>query len=157
MSRPFHSHMLAPLTRHHPETLRLRHWVGTEVAAGLHSARNLLSSQAVCRLCRCDLTLVCSPVEHQLLQQHYGAPAHKLCSAPFFVQPAQRGAPGWEQRQHFMAIGNFRSAACCIGCRCIMLTTLDGGHAASMGRHLQLASLLAYEVEVSTLGADLSL
>eukprot|EP00891_Asterochloris_glomerata_P003663 jgi/Astpho2/3663/e_gw1.00059.37.1_t len=59
---------------------------------------------------RCDLTLVCSPVEHQLLQQHYGAPAHKLCSAPFFVQPAQCAAPGWEQRQHFMAIGNFRHA-----------------------------------------------
>ena len=65
--------------------------------------------------CRCDLTLVCSPVEHQLLQQHYGAPAHKLCSAPLFVHPAQCAAPGGAQRPHFMAIGNFRSAACCVG------------------------------------------
>ncbi len=38
------------------------------------------------RGCRCDLTLVCSPVELLLLQGRYCVSPAKLCLAPFFVQ-----------------------------------------------------------------------
>jgi O-antigen biosynthesis protein len=34
---------------------------------------------------RCDLTLVCSPYEMDLLRHHYGVPEEKLCLASFFV------------------------------------------------------------------------
>ncbi|KAL3937683.1 MAG: hypothetical protein SGBAC_007253 [Bacillariaceae sp.] len=37
---------------------------------------------------RCDLTLVCSPYEMDLLQRHYGIPKDKLCLASFFVDPS---------------------------------------------------------------------
>ena len=34
---------------------------------------------------RCDLTLVCSPYELEVLQSTYNIPSNKLCLAPFFV------------------------------------------------------------------------
>lgn len=37
---------------------------------------------------RCDLTLVCSPHEMDLLQREYGVPKDKLCLASFFVNPS---------------------------------------------------------------------
>lgn len=37
---------------------------------------------------RCDLTLVCSPFEMDLLQNEYGIPQDKLCQASFFVDPS---------------------------------------------------------------------
>ncbi|KAL4458640.1 hypothetical protein ABPG75_013505 [Micractinium tetrahymenae] len=37
---------------------------------------------------RSDLTLVCSPVEVDMLTRHYGVPASKLVLAPFFAPPS---------------------------------------------------------------------
>lgn len=41
-----------------------------------------------CCECRSDLTLVCSPVELELLVGHYGIPRSKLALAPFFAPPS---------------------------------------------------------------------
>ncbi|PRW59577.1 glycosyl transferase [Chlorella sorokiniana] len=78
---------------------------------------------------RSDLTLVCSPVELRLLAGHYGVPASKLVLAPFFAPPSPFDpaaastaagaeaaaaapeavpAPPFEQRKHFLMIGNWR-------------------------------------------------
>lgn len=60
---------------------------------------------------RCDLTLVCSPVELELLCDHYGVPAGKLALAPFFVPPIQaQDLPPYAERSHFVSIGNFKHA-----------------------------------------------
>ena len=62
-------------------------------------------------LSRCDLTLVCSPVELKLLRDHYGVPAGKLALAPFFVPPTQeQDLPPYAERSHFVSIGNFKHA-----------------------------------------------
>ena len=43
---------------------------------------------------RCDLALVCSPVELELLVS-WGVPCAKLCPAPFFMDtPSQASLPG---------------------------------------------------------------
>ena len=58
---------------------------------------------------RCDLTLVCSPAELELLRDQYGVPAGKLALAPFFVPPAQaQDLPPFAERSHFVSIGNFK-------------------------------------------------
>ena len=68
-----------------------------------NSALNVLA------LHRCDLTLVCSPVELELLRDHYGVPAGKLALAPFFVPPTQApDLPPFAERSHFVSIGNFK-------------------------------------------------
>ncbi len=63
------------------------------------------------RLSRSDLTLVCSPVELQLLRDYYGVPAATLALAPLFVPPpplASGDLPSYGDRRHFVSIGNFK-------------------------------------------------
>ena len=59
---------------------------------------------------RCDLTLVCSPVELALLRDTYGVPAAKLALAPFFVPPPPPAAELLSHGacRHFVSIGNFK-------------------------------------------------
>ena len=69
---------------------------------------------------RSDLTLVCSPVEQQLLAASYGIPSHKLALASFFcaeaapdAQPGERGfgygrANGFDARADFVTVGGFK-------------------------------------------------
>lgn len=59
---------------------------------------------------RCDLTLVCSPVELRMLQQHYNVPSNRLVLAPLFAPPSPHLASPrpWTQRSNFLMIGNFR-------------------------------------------------
>lgn len=62
---------------------------------------------------RCDITLVISEYEMQLLQQHYQVPLALLCYCPFWLKTgtdlAYRGA-SFAERTHFISIGNFRHA-----------------------------------------------
>jgi O-antigen biosynthesis protein len=70
-----------------------------------------LAQREVAAIYRCDLTLVISTYEMQLLQQHYAVPEALLCYCPFLLDETPGQAlPGFEQRQHFIAIGNFRHA-----------------------------------------------
>ena len=58
---------------------------------------------------RCDLALVCSPVETTLLRDRYRVPSEKLIPASFFCDPPPREfpTPGFEPRAGFVTIGTF--------------------------------------------------
>lgn len=63
-------------------------------------------------LCRSDLTLVCSPVEMDMLVRHYGVPASKLVLAPFFAPPSpyDQQAAGGAQAAAAAAAGQSSAA-----------------------------------------------
>ena len=70
-----------------------------------------LAQREIAAIYRCDLTLVISEFELNLLQQHYGVPAALLSYCPFLLDAtAQTAMPAFTQREHFIAIGNFRHA-----------------------------------------------
>ncbi|MDF1764448.1 MAG: glycosyltransferase family 4 protein, partial [Oleibacter sp.] len=82
----------------------------------------------IASILRCDVTFVISEAEMTWLGEHFPIPASHLCYVPFMVSdktpaietetpaietetPALRASlPTFEQRQHFLAIGNFRHA-----------------------------------------------
>ncbi|GAA5215537.1 glycosyltransferase family 4 protein [Corallincola platygyrae] len=61
---------------------------------------------------RCDLSLIISDFEQTLLKEHYGVPEQLLFHCPFMLdlenQPQAKRE--YEQRSHFVSIGNFRHA-----------------------------------------------
>lgn len=70
-----------------------------------------LAFREMAAIYRCDLTLVISEFEMQLLQNHYHIPSALLCYCPFLADVSpQPGRKEYQQRQHFIAIGNFRHA-----------------------------------------------
>jgi glycosyltransferase involved in cell wall biosynthesis len=70
-----------------------------------------LAQREIAAIYRCDLTLVISEVEMQLLQQHYAVPGALLCYCPFWLEALPAGqTAAFSERQHFIAIGNFRHA-----------------------------------------------
>ena len=75
-----------------------------------HQLNTELAKREVAAIYRCDLTLVISEAEQQLLTQHYQLPAELLCYCPFFAKAPNRSSPAFSERQHFMVIGNFRHA-----------------------------------------------
>ncbi len=64
----------------------------------------------VAAIYRCDLSLVVSDYEMQLLTDHFKVPIELLHHQPFMLDPPQAATalPSFEQRQHFITIGNFR-------------------------------------------------
>lgn len=70
-----------------------------------------LALREIAAIYRCDITLVISEFELQLLQQHYNVPPALLCYCPFLLdEPSLQPLPDFDMRQHFIAIGNFRHA-----------------------------------------------
>ncbi len=70
-----------------------------------------LALREIAAIYRCDITLVISEFEMQLLQQHYSVPAALLCYCPFLLQDTPLPVlADFSNRQHFIAIGNFRHA-----------------------------------------------
>lgn len=70
-----------------------------------------LAVREIAAIYRCDVTLVISEFEMQLLQQHYAVPETLLCYCPFLLENGVISPlPEFEQRQHFITIGNFRHA-----------------------------------------------
>lgn len=77
-----------------------------------------LFSEAACReiasILRCDLSLVISSHEMELLRNAYGVPVRHLHQLPFLLQPptasAQAQWPTFESRGGYLTIGNFRHA-----------------------------------------------
>lgn len=70
-----------------------------------------LALREIAAIYRCDITLVISEYEYALLQQHYAVPESLLCYCPFLLStPTMTDLPGFEQRSHFISIGNFRHA-----------------------------------------------
>lgn len=70
-----------------------------------------LALREIAAIYRCDITLVISEFEMQLLQQHYQVSPRLLCYCPFLLdERSPVSLPDFSARQHFIAIGNFRHA-----------------------------------------------
>lgn len=68
-----------------------------------------LAKREIAAIFRCDLTLMISEFEIALLQQQFKIPKSQLHYLPFLYQPIKTTLlPNFEQRQHFVTIGNFR-------------------------------------------------
>lgn len=71
-----------------------------------------MAQREIAAIYRCDLTLMISAYEHELLTQRFGVPAALLHHLPFMLdtQRLNRPRPDFAQRAHFISIGNFRHA-----------------------------------------------
>jgi O-antigen biosynthesis protein len=72
-----------------------------------------LAIREVASILRCDLTLMVSSYEVALLTNHFKVDPSLLHCLPFMLPPCQPKDSSWpsfEQRQHFISIGNFRHA-----------------------------------------------
>ncbi|KAL4429361.1 hypothetical protein ABPG77_005135 [Micractinium sp. CCAP 211/92] len=81
---------------------------------------------------RSDLTLVCSPVEMDMLVRHYGVPASKLVLAPFFAPPSpyDQQAAGGAQAAAAAAAGQSSAAAAAAPGQSSTAAAARGGSAA---------------------------
>jgi glycosyltransferase involved in cell wall biosynthesis len=84
----------------------------TATAAQLYSqmCASDMAQREVAAIFRCDLSLMISEFEIELLQQHFSVPAQLLFYCPFLSQPQldPNRLPDFSARQHFITIGNFR-------------------------------------------------
>ena len=82
-----------------------------EIAQYLHTD---LAIREIAAIFRSDLTLMISPVEVALLIEHFQVPESQLLYLPFMLSPLIEGdieqLPSFEERAHFISIGNFRHA-----------------------------------------------
>lgn len=73
-----------------------------------------LAVREVASILRCDLALMISEVEIELLINRFNVPETLLHRCRFMLpemtQADQQNWPGFDQRQHFISIGNFRHA-----------------------------------------------
>ncbi|WP_085696233.1 glycosyltransferase [Pseudomonas sp. B26(2017)] len=69
-----------------------------------------LAKREIAALYRCDLNLMISPVEIELLVQQFKLPPELLHWCPLMVEPARVPAKTFEERANFLSIGNFRHA-----------------------------------------------
>ncbi|MBK5437480.1 glycosyltransferase [Pseudomonas sp. TH32] len=59
---------------------------------------------------RCDISLMISDVESRLLTEHFKVPAALLHWCPLMLTPPTEAFAPFEDRAHFLSIGNFRHA-----------------------------------------------
>lgn len=68
-----------------------------------------LAKRELASIYRCDLSLIISEKELQLLVEDYNIPASLLFYLPFLLEPSNAvDLPAYEEREHFISIGNFR-------------------------------------------------
>ncbi len=71
-----------------------------------------LAKREIASIYRCDLSLIISESEMELLQEQFNIPQNLLLYLPFLLNPITTDTvlqlPGFEDRQHFISIGNFR-------------------------------------------------
>jgi glycosyltransferase involved in cell wall biosynthesis len=75
-----------------------------------HMADTDLARREIAALYRCDLNLMISPVEIELLVQQFHLPRELLHWCPLMVDAPEAPARSFAQRAHFLSIGNFRHA-----------------------------------------------
>ncbi|MGI4838936.1 MAG: glycosyltransferase [Janthinobacterium lividum] len=75
-----------------------------------HMAEADMTLREIAAIYRCDLSLMISDVEIDLLTQVFGVPANLLLWCPLMLQAPDSPLPGFAERQHFLSIGNFRHA-----------------------------------------------
>lgn len=76
-------------------------------------AKSDLAKREIASLFRCDLNLMISEYEINLLKNHFSMPENLLLHLPFMYPEStikNQGLPSFSDRQHFVSIGNFRHA-----------------------------------------------
>ena len=84
--------------------------VKTHCDAAKANLNSELAQREIASILRSDITLVISKHELNLLTTHYGIPASQLRYHPLEVGNILEDAPTFEERAHFVHIGNFRHA-----------------------------------------------
>lgn len=69
-----------------------------------------LAKREIAALYRCDLNLMISEVEIQLLVEQFQVPGDLLHWCPLMLEPPRGSFIPFEERAHFLSIGNFRHA-----------------------------------------------
>lgn len=71
-----------------------------------------IAEREVAAMARCDLSVMISQVEVELLKQHFCLPDWQLHYLPFLVReiPDSNALPGFDERQHLVMIGGFKHA-----------------------------------------------
>lgn len=69
-----------------------------------------MAQREIAAIYRCDLSIMISTVEITLLKKYFSVPDSILCYVPFLTKPAtaKNNLPSFDEREHFIAIGNFR-------------------------------------------------
>jgi glycosyltransferase involved in cell wall biosynthesis len=75
-----------------------------------YMAERDITQREIAAIYRCDLSLMISPAEIELLTQRFAVPAALLLWCPLMVDSQRPAAPGFAERAHFLSIGNFRHA-----------------------------------------------
>lgn len=75
--------------------------------ADMHSD---LGVREIAAIYRCDLTLMISEFETELLQESFHVPKTHVMHLPFMMDPNALSANGFDTREDFVFIGNFRHA-----------------------------------------------
>lgn len=69
------------------------------------------AKREIASIYRCDLSLIISEAEMELLQKKFGVPSFLLHYLPFMQstpsEEERRNVPGFDERNHFISIGNF--------------------------------------------------
>ena len=73
---------------------------------------NAVAQREIASIYRSDISILTSDYEMALLQERFSIPSEIIHLCPFMFDQAQCNtvSPGFEERQHFMTIGNFRHA-----------------------------------------------
>ncbi|MCK7597958.1 glycosyltransferase family 4 protein [Microbulbifer sp. CAU 1566] len=71
-----------------------------------------VAEREIAAIARCDLTIMISQVEVDLLKRHFCLPDWQLHYLPFLVReiPNAEALPGFAERQHLVMIGGFKHA-----------------------------------------------
>lgn len=71
---------------------------------------NDLAKREIASIYRCDVTLIVSEFEMELLQMHFKVHSFLLFYLPIWVENKMQNLPSFEERNDFMFIGNFLHA-----------------------------------------------
>lgn len=66
-----------------------------------------LAKREIAAIYRCDLSLIISEVERNLLQEKFGVPNAIILYLPFMLPPCNEINPDFQERKDFISIGNF--------------------------------------------------
>ena len=69
-----------------------------------------ICQREIAAIFRCDLSLMISSFEIQLLTGYFNVPPQLLVHLPFMLEPLHQPPTAFAHRQHFVTIGNFRHA-----------------------------------------------
>nr|WP_315468563.1 glycosyltransferase family 4 protein [uncultured Undibacterium sp.] len=69
-----------------------------------------LAQREIAAIYRCDLSLMISRFETELLRDAFALPAYLLCENNLMLTSVAKASPDFQQRQGFVSIGNFRHA-----------------------------------------------